>query len=214
MLGVSPEATGDLRYLLGRGYGRISAVKYVGDRYNLNKEQRLLLYRGIYPPELAAAHMRKLVAPAAVGGRRIAVDGYNVLITVNGALKGNPVYLCDDGLVRDSSEMHSSASKEDLSEPLRQALVTLYALQPAGAFFVFDRLISRSGELSKQVAQEMKKCGVPGGASTATSADFEVLKRGDIVSSSDSVIIDKAQQVFDLAGFVLAERLSLAPQKI
>jgi hypothetical protein len=214
MLGVSPEAVGDLHYLLGRGYGRISAVKFVGDRHILNKEQRLLLYRGVYSPESAMAHMRKLVAPAAVGGRHIAVDGYNVLITINGALKGTPVFLCDDGLVRDSSEMHSSASREDLSQPLRLALLALRDLRPAGAFFVFDRLISRSGELSKQAAQEMRDCSVPGGASTATSADFEVLKRGDIVSSSDSVIIDKAQQVFDLAGFVLAERLSLKPQKI
>jgi hypothetical protein len=214
MLGVNTEATADLRYLLGRGYGRISAVKFIGDRHNLNKEQRLLLYRGVYSPELAVAHMKKLVTPATVAGRRLAVDGYNVLITIKGALKGNPVYFCDDGLVRDSSEMHSSASKEDLSEPLSLTIITLNALQPAATFFVFDRLISRSGELSKQVAQEMRESCAPGGASIATSADFEVLRRGDIVSSSDSVIIDKAQQVFDLAGFVLAERLSLKPQKI
>lgn len=214
MLGVSPEAVGDLRYLLERGYGRISSLKFVGDRHNLNKEQRLLLYRGVYPHEMAAARLEKLVPPASLDGRRLAVDGYNVLITVKGALRGALVYLSDDGFVRDSSEMHSSASKEDLSEPLRLTLASLKSLRPSGTFFIFDRLISRSGELSKQVAMEMKEFGLNGGASTATSADFEVLKRGDVVASSDSVVIDKAHEVFDLAGYVITERLSLTPQKI
>jgi hypothetical protein len=214
MLGVNPEAVADLRYLLARGYGRISSVKFVGDKHNLDKAQRLILYRGVYPPELAATHARKLVAPDAVCGRHLAIDGYNVLITINGATSGAPIFLCDDGLVRDSSEMHSSASKEDLSRPLRLALLSLKSIHPAGTFFVFDRLISRSGELSKQVAQEMRENGVHGGASTATSADFEVLKRGDVVSSSDSVVIDKAQSVFDLAGHVIKERLGIEPQNI
>jgi hypothetical protein len=214
MLAVSPEAIVDLRYLLARGYGRISSVKFVGDKHNLGKVQRLILYRGVYPPEAAAAHTKKLVAPDTVHGRRLAIDGYNVLITINGAMSGVPIFLCDDGFVRDSSEMHSSASREDLGRPLSLSLLSLKTLRPAGVFFIFDRLISRSGELSKQVAQEMRENGVPGGASTATSADFEVLKRGDIVSSSDSVVIDKAQSVFDLAGHVVKGRLGIEPQKI
>lgn len=211
---MNTEATGDLRYLLGRGYGRISAVKFVGDRYQLSKEQRLLLYRGVYPPGLAETHLRKLVTPSAVVGRSLAVDGYNVLITINTALKGEPVFLCDDGFVRDSSETHSSACREDLSEPLRLTLLPLQSLRPSAVFFIFDRLISRSGELSKKVALKMKEHGIPGGASTATSADFEVLKRGEVVSSSDSVVIDKASEVFDLAGYVITDRLRLSPQKI
>lgn len=214
MLGVSPEAISDIRYLLTRGYGRISSVKFVGDKYNLDKAQRLVLYRGVYPPETAAAHSGKLVAPVNISGRRLSVDGYNALITINGAINGTRIFLCDDGLVRDSSEMHSSASKEDLSKPLSLSLSYLKALRPAGVFFIFDRLISRSGELSKQVAQEMKGIGIPGGASTAASADFEVIKRGEIVCSSDSVIIDKAPFVFDLAGHVIKELLSVEPQKI
>lgn len=214
MLGVNPEAVADIRYLLTRGYGRISSVKFVGDKHNLDKAQRLILYRGVYPPDIAATHTRKLVTPGAVSGRRLAIDGYNALITINGAMMGTPIFLCDDGLVRDSSEMHSSASKEDLSKALRLSLACLRTLRPAGTFFIFDRLISRSGELAKQVAQEMSENGIPGGAFTATSADLEVLRRGEVVSSSDSVIIDKAQLVFDLAGHVIQERLRLEPQKI
>jgi hypothetical protein len=55
---------------------------------------------------------------------------------------------------------------------------------------------------------------VPGGASTATSADFEVLKKGGIVSSSDSIIIERAERVFDLAAYVIMNKLHLTPPKI
>lgn len=214
MFRVEKDAIEDLRYLLGRGYGRISSVKFVGDKYQLDKPQRLLLYRGVYPSGGADTHKMKLVNPSDVRGRVLAVDGFNVLITVNSAMKGIPVYLCDDGLLRDVSETHSSACREDLTKPLSFTVQALVDLQPGSTHFIFDRLISKSGEFSKQVAQELRSKAVPGGASTATSADFEVLKKGDIIASSDSVIIDKAGQIFDLAAYVIATRLEQVPQKI
>jgi hypothetical protein len=203
MLGLSEAAVEDLRYLLGRGYGRISSVKFVGDKYLLDKSQRLMLYRGVYPPEGAMAHKRKLVKAEEVKGTRLAIDGFNVLWTVDGALKGRTVFMCDDGLVRDISAIHGSPTKEDLTRPLGLIVQALSGLGPAEANFVFDRLVSRSGELAKQMAQMLKTNSVKGGASTATSADFDVIRRGEIVSSSDSVIVDKSQKVFDLAAHIL-----------
>jgi hypothetical protein len=214
MFGVAKEAIEDLRYLLGRGYGRISSVKFVGDKYLLDKPQRLLLYRGVYSPEGGALHRQKLVQPEGVRGKRLAVDGFNVLITVNSAIRGIPVYLCDDGLLRDVSETHSSASKEDFTKPLELTVLALGSLQTNNVHFVFDRLISRSGEFSKQVTQELKSNGINGGSSTATSADFEVLKKGEIISSSDSVVVEKAPMIFDLAAYVIANILHQTPQKI
>jgi hypothetical protein len=214
MLGVSDGAAEDLRYLLGRGYGRISSVKFIGDKHMLDKPQRLLLYRGVYPPDAATAHQKKLVTPGDLRQTGLSVDGFNVLLTVNSALKGVPVFLCDDGFVRDVSEIHSSASKEDLTKPLQHTIASLSDLKTGGAHFVFDRLISKSGEFSKQVAQELRSNSVPGGASTATSADFEVLKKGGIVSSSDSIIIERAERVFDLAAYVIMNKLHLTPPKI
>ena len=214
MLGVSSEAVEDLRYLLARGYGRISSVKFVGDKYTLDKPQRLLLYRGVYPPQLAAAHRGKQALPEGLRGRSLSIDGFNVLLTVHSAMGGIPVYLCDDGFVRDVAESHSSAGRVDLTEPLTYTISTLTELETASALFIFDRLISRSGELSKQVSQELRSNSVKGGASTATAADFEVLKKGEIVASSDSVIIEKAEKVFDLAAHVISFELHQTPPKI
>ena len=203
MLGLKASAVEDLRYLLSRGYGRISSVKFVGDKYLLDKPQRLVLYRGVYPEEGALEHKKKLVSPEEVKGAKLAIDGFNVLWTVDGALKGRNVFKCDDGFVRDISAIHGSPTGEDLSEPIQLIVRDLREIGPSEANFVFDRLVSRSGELSKQISQTLKSNSIKGGANTATSADFEVIRSGEIVSSSDSVIIDKSKKVFDLAAHVL-----------
>lgn len=214
MLGIDENAAEDLRYLLSRGYGRISAVKFVGDKYKLDKPQRLLLYRGVYSPEGAAAHRKKLVGTNDVQQEKLSVDGFNVLLTVNSELKGIPNYLSDDGFVRDVSEIHSSATKANLSKPVQLTISALKDLEVAKVYIIFDRLISKSGELSKQVFEELRANSVAGESLTAESADFEVLKRGEIAASSDSIIIDKADRVFDLAAYVITRKLGHTPPKI
>jgi len=214
MLSVRREAVEDLRYLLSRGYGRISAVKFVGDKYVLDKSQRLLLYRGVYPPEAASAHQSKMVGLADLSQSALSVDGFNVLWTVDGALKGRPLFLCDDGFVRDISAIHGSVTEGDLSKPLDLIIVALKDLNPKSAYFVFDRLISRSGEISREVRRLLSSASLKGGASTAASADFEVLRRGEIVATSDSVMIEKASCVFDLAAYIITRQLRLNPPKI
>ena len=49
------EAAKDLRYLLNRGYRKPTALKLVGDRYGLNRRERLILFRGILPKHEAEA---------------------------------------------------------------------------------------------------------------------------------------------------------------
>jgi hypothetical protein len=214
MLSVRREAVEDLRYLLSRGYGRISAVKFVGDKYVLDKSQRLLLYRGVYPPEAASAHQRKMVGSADVNQSLLSVDGFNVLWTVDGVLKGRPLYLCDDGFMRDISAIHGSVTEGEISKPLGMIIIALKDLNPKNVHFVFDRLISRSGEISREVRKLLSSASISGDASTASSADFEVLRRGEIAATSDSVMIEKASRVFDLAAYVITRQLRHSPPKI
>ena len=45
------EAADDLRYLLNRRYNRKSAIELVGNRWNLNRDERHILYRTIFSYE-------------------------------------------------------------------------------------------------------------------------------------------------------------------
>jgi len=214
MLTVSSDAVTDMRYLLGREYRRESVVKFVGDKYALEKPQRLLLYRCVYPPGTAKAHKDKLTAPGSLSKARLSIDGFNVLWTIDSVLKGRPIFLSDDGLVRDISMVKGKPSVDVLFEAIRLAVDSIGNLKPVHVHFVFDRPISQSGEVSKMVRETLESKSINGMASTSASVDSEIIGMGDVVASSDSVIIEKATRVFDLGGYVVTKSLQITPIKI
>ena len=76
------EAATDFRFLLARGYPRQNALGLVGNRYGLDHTARQLLHRGVFAPELAGARRAKLRRLRDLPGRPLALDGHNVLITL------------------------------------------------------------------------------------------------------------------------------------
>ena len=80
-----------------------------------------------------------------------------------------------------------------LSELLRE-------LQPSKVIFSYDAQVSFSGELAAQTRRLLTEYGLSGEAHVVKQADVFALKHGEIVSSSDAVLIDKAVRVVDPAG--------------
>jgi hypothetical protein len=214
MSSLKKSAIQDLRYLLNRGYPRSSAVKFVGDRYLLNKPQRLLLYRGVFPDEIANMRRSKLVGSERVSGSRLSIDGFNVLWTVSSAMRGDPVYICDDGLIRDLSGIHGSVEGRQVSEPLEIIVSTVSSLRPREVLFFFDKSISRSGEIAGEARRLISHYQLTGNATTVPSPDHAVLTSGEIIATSDSVVADKAASLFDLAGYIIKTRLNVKPLPI
>ena len=99
------EAAHDFRYLLARGYPRQAALGLVGNRYGLDETARQLLHRGVFAPEVAAARRAKLRRLRELPGQPLALDGHNVLITLECALRKLPLVAADDGWVRDVGEV-------------------------------------------------------------------------------------------------------------
>ncbi len=208
------EAAADLRHLLSRGYRRSSAVRFVADRYRLCRAERLALYRCVYPKEAAEAHLRKLVPAEDLRGAVMSIDGFNVLRTVHAALHGRPIYLCDDGFVRDISIGLRKPTFGDLVESLGLVIPCMCDLAPRSAVFVYDRPVSRSGELSKKTLELMGARGVPGTSKTSMRSDSEILSCGEVVATSDSVVIERVSKSFDLGGYVVSKILGRPPTKI
>ncbi len=198
------EAARDMRYLLNRGYRREKCVEFVGDKYRLKKTERMVLYRCVYGSEEARTHREKLISPEDVKGKRLAIDGYNVLITVESALKGATLIECDDGFVRDVSAIHGKYKMTSLTgKSLSLIMNYLERLSPSEISFFFDQQVSKSGELSALVRQLMSKRNLKGTACTSRQADTSALRWGDVIATSDSAIIQRAEKVFDLAGFIV-----------
>ena len=209
------EAAEDLRYLLARGYRREPALKLVGDKRRLSRLERLMLYRGVYDGATAEARRRKLADPAEASGRRLAVDGYNVLITLEAALSGAPLILCDDGVVRDLTASHGKhKATERTAKALRLLIGFLKEAKPSEANFFFDSQVGGSGELAAKVGRMLAEAGLKGSARAVKRGDKAALLGGEIVATSDSALIDKARLAIDIAQKIIRERGLAEPIKL
>lgn len=192
------EAIRDLRYLLDQNYPRTSSVEFVSDHYQLEPDQRHLLARCVFSKQEKADHQERLVGSSEVRGRKLGVDGYNVLITAESILEGKRVVICDDGFVRD---LRAIFGKYKMSEATERALDRLLRAvvksNPQKVVLFFDKQVSRSGELAGMARGKLDDMGIKGSARTTVGTDMEV-RDFEIVSSSDRGIIKKSQEVWDI----------------
>ena len=206
------EAKRDYKYLLNRGYNRSSALNLVCSRYRLNKTEKNLLFRAVHPKDEVERVREKTVKPEGVRGKLVAVDGYNQLITVEAGLKGDVLVLCDDGFIRDVEGVYGKYKVSVLTgKSVRLLAETLKELGAREVVFLLDKRVSRSGELAAMIRGFLNELGVKGTALTVDRADVATWSLGEVVASSDSVILNRARTVFDLAGFVVTRRLGVRP---
>lgn len=202
------EAVKDFRYLLARSYNRESAVRFVGDKYRLNLKERYVLMRGVFNSAEAEITQTKLVKVSEVSGDKVSIDGYNVLITVESMLAKKPIVKCDDYVLRDISAIFGK--HRITGRTIRALRLILEDLKEYGAgevHFLYDKQVSKSGLLASTTRALITEFGLEGTASTTQKADVDTLRSGGIVVSSDTVIIQKAKRVLDLASEV-ANQLS------
>lgn len=200
------QAAKDYLYLLEHKYSQKSILKLVGDRYALNAVERSVLYRGISSEAESLRRTAKLTASDRLKGSELHIDGYNVLITIGSYLNGNFVFISTDRLLRDASEIHGKAFRNEL---FNKAILLIFSyLQintPKSINFYFDKPVSHSGALCERINILLDHYGMTGSATTLSSPDH-FLKTIDtgLIATSDSSIIDRCKtQIIDLPKVVL-----------
>jgi hypothetical protein len=199
------EALRDYRYLKNRAYPDKAALKLVGDRWRLPAVARNCLFRSVFADADCSLRRAKLVAPEAVAGQPLGVDWYNVLITVESYLKGYPVFLADDGLLRDSSGVHGSYRPGRVTETaVGKILESVTHLSPARLQLFLDAPISFSGAMAEELRRRVP-AGLLSEVTVSPSADYPLKSFSGVVATSDSSIIDREAilSVVDLSRFVL-----------
>jgi len=204
------KALEDYRYLKERDYPEKAALKLIGDRYRLSRLARNCLFRGVEKTSVAADRRKKLVSAKVLRSEALAIDWYNVLITVESYLKGYPVFLADDGIVRDASGIHGSYRRGKITDRVIQ--MVLESLEHAGFASVeiyLDSPIAFSGEMAALLRHLTSGRGYR--ITAAPSPDYYLKAHPGVVASSDSVILDSAAKVLDLPRLVLESRLGFTP---
>ena len=203
-LAVLRQAAADLRYLLNRGYPREASLALVGNRYDLDRRARQILHRGVFAEDLAHDRLAKLRPLADAAGRPLAVDGHNVLITLECALRGMPLVLADDGFIRDVAEL-SRAFRVSRQTDLALELLADYlkTQQTAPVTVLYDAPMSKSGELARRTREIFTARGLTPEVSAAPVPEKELLVFPGAIATSDTHLIDAQDDLIDLAGEII-----------
>ncbi len=198
----------DFRYLLGRGYPRGNSLELIGNRYSLTKDQRALLHRGVFSSVDAAKRKKKLLAIRGVEGTDVAVDGYNVLITVEAALLKKPLIVADDNFIRDIAGVSSAYKMAGVTHSAVDLITEILThFNPERVVFLFDAPISKSGRLASYLADRLRAAGLACEARAVPVPEKILIGYHGIVATSDSAVIDGVDRVVDLAGHVVRKRI-------
>jgi hypothetical protein len=188
---VLRRATGELSWLLSRGYQTRSALKLVGDRWGLRERQRLAVSRAACSDESLARRAARRVGE--VAGEDLIVDGFNLIITVEAALGGGPLLRGRDRAVRDLSSVHGSyRSVEETEAAILLVGEALAALGPASALWLLDRPVSNSGRLAARVRALAAARGWPWEVEAVFNPDREIVNSSRVALTSDSNVLDGA----------------------
>jgi hypothetical protein len=204
-LPVLREAVADLSWLLTRAYALDSALKLVGDRYQLHQRQRMAVRRAACPDAERAVRRANRRDPHQVAGRPVFIDGFNLLITVEAALSGGVIIRGRDRCLRDLASVHGTyRAVEETGAAITRVGEALLELGCGPATWYLDRPISNSGRLRQRLEEAAQVHGWPWTVEVCFNPDRALIDSGGPVVSSDAVILSRAPWI-DLIG-LLVER--------
>jgi hypothetical protein len=201
---VLAQAVAELSWLRSRGYAEKASRTLVGDHYQLTDRQRSALMRCACADDARTGRLSSQVAAGQLQGERLALDGYNVLTSVEAALAGGALFLGRDMCLRDVASMHGSYRKVQETLPAVDLIgQTLARLGVAGALWYLDAPVSNSGRLKTILRQQAGVRQWDWQVEIVASPDHELMAEARIVATSDSVILDGCQRWFNLARRVI-----------
>ncbi len=202
-------ATADFSLLLTKGYADKSALKLVGDKFSLTERQRLAVMRSACSDQHLASRNQRCFTIENLAGQGIAIDGYNVLITIEAAMSGACVFKGRDGCFKDLASIHGT---------YRKVTETIPALQLVGQFlkeigtarvqWLLDSPVSNSGRLKTLIGKLALDSNWNWKIELLLSPDAELKKTDLIVASSDSVVLDACKQWVNLATEIIKRKLA------
>ncbi len=205
------EAVADFSLLLTKGYAAPSALKLVGDRFSLTQRQRLAMMRSSCSDQQQHARLARRVSIEALTGQPLAIDGYNLLITIEAALSGGLIFRGRDGCFRDLASIHGTYRKVEETVPAVKFIGEfLTEIHVTAALWLLDSPVSNSGRLKTLISQLARENDWPWEIRLTISPDAELSKMDTIVVSSDSVVLDACQKWTNLAAAIIMQKLPWA----
>jgi hypothetical protein len=201
----------DFSLLLTKGYAEKNALKLVCDKFSLTKRQRLAVMRNACSDQQFASRNQRCVATQNLKDQFIAIDGYNILITIEAAMSGGVIFKGRDGCFRDLASIHGTYRKVTETIPAVQLIGKfLKEISVTKALWLLDSPVSNSGRLKTLIGKLARKNNWDWEIQLLPSPDAELIKTDRIVASSDSVILDRCKSWVNLTRNIIEENLPKA----
>ncbi len=206
------EAVRDLSFLRTRGYAEPSAVKLVGDRYQLTARQRSAVGRTACSDSgLDARQRREILNASDLRVQVLAIDGFNLITTVEAAIGEGVILVARDGCLRDLTSMHGNYRLlRDTRLAVELIMDSIARLAPARVRWYLDQPVSNSGRLRALVEEVSEQVlDVPPTEVELVPDPDPLLARASevVVVTADSQILDQCERWFNLARHVVKSRI-------
>lgn len=196
-------AVTELSWLLTRGFSLDASLKLVGDHHQLRERQRTAVRRCACSESSRAARWEHRVNRDDAKERAIALDGLNLLITIEAALSGGVLLRGRDGCLRDMSSVHGSyRTVSETDKAIALIGHALEALEPIDVLWRLDRPVSNSGKLRGRIEAFASGYDWPWRVELTNAPDKDLVKDGAdgaLIVTADSNILDDDLQWIDLA---------------
>jgi hypothetical protein len=194
----------DLSWLLGKGYSEKASVKLVGDRYRLKQRQRMAIQRVVCTEIQKLNRQDKALKIHEVKGRKLLVDGLNLLITIESALSNGLIFEGLDGTYRDLASVHGTYKKvEETPQAMQVIGETLTDLGTGTVTWLLDKPVSNSGRIKKMLCEMAQANNWPWEAELVNNPDTILMHSIVPIVSSDSLILDHTECWFNLSRYLI-----------
>lgn len=197
---VLHRACHDLSQLLEAGYPLDASLELIGNRFSLRDRQRIALRRAACMPSQGRSRLARRKSLTALSGAELAVDGFNLITTLEAALGGGVLLLCRDEVLRDMASMHGNYRKVAETEGALNLIVELLkSTMPKKVDWFFDRPVSNSGRLASVVRELMSASQISGEVLLVDDPDPLLSSSDSVIVSADSAILDACRSWSNLA---------------
>lgn len=194
------EAARDLSWLLTREYAPPSATELVGNRYSLEARQRIAVARCAASESAVLRRKTHQLGSADLPDQELWIDGYNVLTSLEAALSGGVIIQALDGCFRDMASMHGSYRKVEETIPAIHLLGRQLAKWGVTAcHWLLDQPVSNSGRLKTILRETAESQNWNWQVELVPNPDAVLCDCQQLVATSDSQILDRANRWFSLA---------------
>ena len=200
------KAQQDILYLLEHGYKVQGASTFVGNHYMLSERQRLAIVRAGAVEESLRNREEKRLRKEQIG-KKLFIDGLNIIITLEVALSHSTLIHCMDGTIRDLAGLRGTYRLIDKTdEAIRLIGRKLQELKVEEVIFYLDAPVSNTGRLKQRLLELLKNNPFMITVELVDNADLILKKLGNVVTQ-DSIILNECVSWVNLTADIINQHI-------